>query len=195
EPSKKPVWASLSPDGQTIVFARGFNLYMIDAAGYDKAKKNAGDTSVVETQITTDGEDHFSYARRLNDDDRKALKKDSKDDKNKVGQRVPSIVINWSKDSKKFAVVRRDERKVNDLWVVNHLSNPRPTLESYRYAMPGEPNIAQPQLEIFDVATKGRVKVKAERFKDQGLQIEQARASALGREKERTEPQWVSETS
>src|SRR5439155_2510985 len=92
-------------------------------------------------------------------------------------------------------VVRRDERKMNDLWVVNHLSTPRPTLETYRYAMPGEPNIAQPQIEIFDVATKGRVKVKAERFKDQGLQIEQARPSPLAREKEHTEPRWVSDTS
>src|SRR5439155_17589282 len=68
EPSKKPVWASLSPDGQTIVFARGFNLYMIDAANYAKAKKNPGDASVVETPITTDGEDHFGYDKRLNDD-------------------------------------------------------------------------------------------------------------------------------
>ena len=37
--------------------------------------------------------------------------------------------------------------------------------------MPGEANIAQPQIEIFYVATKGRVKVKADRFTDQALQI------------------------
>src|SRR5207248_6423127 len=178
EPSKKPVWASLAPDDTTIVFARGHNLYMMDTANYEKAKKDPADASSGETQITTDGEDHFGYAKRLNDDDRKALKKDSKDDKNKAGQRVPSIVVNWSKDSKKFAVVRRDERKVGDLWVVNHLSTPRPTLESYRYAMPGEPHVAQPQVEIFDVASKARVKAKAERFKDQGLQIPEARPSA-----------------
>ena len=195
EPSKKPVWASVAPDDSVVVFARGQNLYMMDAANYEKAKKNPGDESVAETQITTDGEEHFGYAKRLNDDDRKALKKDSKDDKNKAGQRVPSIVINWSKDSKKFAVVRRDERKVGDLWVVNHLSNPRPTLETYRYSMPGESNVAQPQIEIFDVAGKGRVKVKAERFKDQGLQIPEARPSAIAREKEHTEPRWVSDTS
>ena len=40
---------------------------------------------------------------------------------------------------------------------------------------------------FFDVAGKGRVKVKAERFKDEALQIEQARGSALAREKEHTE--------
>jgi dipeptidyl aminopeptidase/acylaminoacyl peptidase len=195
EPSKKPVWASLAPDDSAVIFARGHNLYMMDAANYQKAKKNPGDASIIEVAITTDGEDHFGYDKRLSDDDRKALKKDSKDDKNKAGQRVPSIAINWAKDAKKFAVVRRDERKVNDLWVINSLSTPRPTLESYRYAMPGEPNIAQPQIEIFDVAGKGRVKVKAERFKDEALQIEQARGLALAREKEHTEPRWVSDTS
>jgi len=195
EPSKKPVWASLAPDESAVIFARGHNLYMMDAANYQKAKKNPGDASIVEVAITTDGEDHFGYDKRLSDEDRKALKKDSRDDKDKAGQRIPAITINWAKDSKKFSLVRRDERKVNDLWVINSLSTPRPTLESYRYAMPGEPNIAQPQIEIFDVAGKGRVKVKAERFKDEALQIEQARASALAREKEHTEPRWASDTS
>src|SRR5262249_47551266 len=153
------------------------------------------ESSIAETQITTDGEDHFGYDKRLNDDDRKALKKDSKDDKNKMGQRVPSIAIVWSKDSKKFAVVRRDERKVNDLWVINSLSSPRTTLETYRYAMPGEPNIAQPQIEIFDAATHNRVLVKTAQFKDESLQIESSPASARAREKEHTEPTWVAEGS
>ncbi len=195
EPYKKPVWASVSPDEKTIVFARGNNLYMMDAANYEKARKNPADPSIVETAITTDGEEHFSYARRLNDDDKKALKKDSKDDKNKAGQRVPPIVINWSRDSSRFAVVRRDERKVKDLWVIDSLANPRPELQTYRYAMPGEPDIPQPQIEIFTVATKARVTVKADRFKDQSLQIESAPVSAVGREKEKTEPQWVSNTA
>jgi dipeptidyl-peptidase-4 len=195
EPTKKPIWASVSPDDRLVVFARGHNLFMMDAAAYEKARKTPGDASVVETQITTDGEEHFGYERRLNDEDKKALKKDSKDDKNKMGQRVPSISIDWSKDSKKFAVVRRDERKVNDLWVIDSLANPRPALETYRYAMPGETNIAQPVIELFDVATKGRVKVKSDRFKDQSLQIATAPASAIRREKEKTEPQWLGDTS
>jgi len=110
EATKKPVWASVSPDEKIVVFARGQNLFMVDAANYVKARKNPGDTTVVETAITTDGEEHFGYARRLSDEDKRALRKDSKDDKNKAGQRVPSITINWSQDSSHFAVVRRDER-------------------------------------------------------------------------------------
>src|SRR5262249_15411485 len=152
---KKPRWASVSPDDSLVVFARGHNLFMIDPANYEKARLKPGDETVTETQLTTDGEDHFGYDReRLQDEDKKALRKDSAGDKNKMGARTPSIQVFWSRDSKRFAVVRRDERKVADLFVINALSNPRPTLETYRYAMPGETNIAQPQIEIFDVATK-----------------------------------------
>ena len=192
---KKPRWASVSPDDNIVVFARGHNLFMMDAANYAKARLKPGDDSVVETQITTDAEEHFRYDRRLQDEDRKALRKDSKDDKHKMGRRVPAIQLFWSRDSKRFAVVRRDERKVADLFVINALSTPRPTLESYRYAMPGEANVAQPQIEVFDLATKGRVKVKADRFTDQSLQIAAGAATAIGREKEKTEPQWAADGS
>ena len=55
EAAKKPVWASVSPDEKTIVFARGHNLFMMDGANYTKARRSPGDASVVETAITTDG--------------------------------------------------------------------------------------------------------------------------------------------
>src|SRR5205085_842362 len=121
------------------------------------------------------------------------LRKDSKDDKHKLGRRVPSIQIVWSRDSTRFAVVRRDERKVADLFVINALSSPRPTLETYRYAMPGEANVPQPQIEIFDAATKARVAVRADRFKDHALQIATAPISAVAHEKDKTEPQCVAD--
>src|SRR5262245_45896984 len=192
---KKPRWASVSPDDKLVVFARGHNLFVMDAANYAKARVKPGDESVVETQVTTDGEEHFGYDRRLQDEDKRALRKDSRDDKNKMGRRVPPIQIFWSKDSTHFAVTRRDERKVADLFVINALSTPRPTLETYRYAMPGEENIPQPRIEIFDMATKGRVTVKADRFKDQALQIASAQTTAIAREKDKTEPQWVADGS
>src|SRR5262249_31375990 len=85
---KKPRWASASPDDSLVVFARGHNLFMMDAANYAKARVKPGDESVVETQLTTDAEDHFGYDRRLQDEDRRALRKDSRDDKHKMGRRV-----------------------------------------------------------------------------------------------------------
>ncbi len=91
----------------------------------------------------------------------------------------------WSKDSRKFSVVRTDERKVAELWVINSLSNPRPTLESYRYGMPGEANQPQANIEVFDLASKARVKVKDEKFKDQQIAISTAPITNLERERAR----------
>ena len=60
-PARKPTWASMSPDGKWVVFARKMNLYVMDVANYAKALKKADDPSIVETQITKDGEEDFAY--------------------------------------------------------------------------------------------------------------------------------------
>jgi len=195
-PPKKPRWASLSPDEKTVIFARAYNLYMMDAENYALALKKADDPKIKETQITTDGEQHYSYARRLRGDELKEFQKESqKDEKDRKDPRSPAIMIYWAKDSSKFAVFREDERKVADLWVINSLSNPRPTLETYRYPMPGEENIPQLEILIFDLATKNKVKVKSDKFKDQSLAILTARTTALAREKDKVVSQWLSDTS
>jgi dipeptidyl-peptidase-4 len=184
-PAARPRWASsISPDGKTIIFARGHNLFMMDQENYKKAQKKAGDTTVVETQLTTDGEEHYSYARVLLDEELQMLKRDQKDDKNKIGPRTPSIGIQWSKDSKKFSTTRADERKVGDLWVIHTLANPRPILESYRYAMPGEENVPQFDTYVFDVAKKARVTIDAASFKDQTVQVATDRITNKMREQQ-----------
>jgi hypothetical protein len=61
----RPVrWASLSPDGKTILFARNHNLYMMDAENYARALKDPNDKTIVEVQLTTDGEDFYGYSSR-----------------------------------------------------------------------------------------------------------------------------------
>jgi dipeptidyl aminopeptidase/acylaminoacyl peptidase len=189
---KKPDWASVSPDEKTIVFARGFNLYTMDATNYALAQKKADDKNIKETQITTDGEDHYSYSEVLKDDRKKDFQKLEKDRKD---YRVPPIGISWSKNSKKFAVIRNDDRKVADLWVINSLSEPRPTLETYRYDMPGEVNVSQDEMLVFDVASKAKVKVKTDRFKDQNLGIESDRVLSTERENDKVVDKWLSDTS
>jgi dipeptidyl aminopeptidase/acylaminoacyl peptidase len=192
-PDKRPRWASISPDEKTIIFGRGYNLYIMDADSYKLAQKKADDKNIKEVQLTTDGEEYYSYTRRLNDEEKKEFQKDEKDRKD---YRVQAIGIVWSKDSKKIALVREDERKVADLWVINSLANPRPTLETYRYAMPGEENQPQPELLVFDIATKAKVKVKADKFKDQTISISTAPRKALDRERDNPPPaQWLSDTS
>ncbi|HZH00251.1 MAG TPA: hypothetical protein VEY32_04165, partial [Flavisolibacter sp.] len=67
KPKRKPNWASVSPDGQTIVFARRFNLYWMDRSNYDKALQNENDSSIVEHQLTTDGVEHYAYGDAFNE--------------------------------------------------------------------------------------------------------------------------------
>jgi dipeptidyl aminopeptidase/acylaminoacyl peptidase len=176
-------WASASPDNKTVLFARNHNLYMMDADNYAKAQKDANDKSIVETQLTTDGEEYYSYARagggqREMDDQQQQQQQqegeqqqEQREEGDQKNVRVPAAQVVWSRDSSKFSVVRRDSRKVKDLWVINPLANPRPTLETYRYAMPGEENIPQSEIFVFDVKAKSRVKLKADRFKDQTVNI------------------------
>ena len=57
-----PTWASLSPDKQSVIFARGHNLFMMDAKNFEAAVKKADDPAIEETQLTTDGEKFYSYA-------------------------------------------------------------------------------------------------------------------------------------
>ncbi|HEY3135902.1 MAG TPA: DPP IV N-terminal domain-containing protein [Blastocatellia bacterium] len=181
KPPQKPRWASVSPDEKTIVFARGHNLFMMDAENYAKAQAKEDDTTIVETQLTTDGEEEYSFDRRLAEEEKRFYRFS---DKNKT-PRVPAITVHWSKDSKKFAVQRNDQRKVGKLWVINSLANPRPTLETYPYGMPGEGNQPQAEIEVFEPATKGRVKIKTDRFKDQQLAIYNAPITNLERERAR----------
>jgi len=191
-PPKKMLWASVSPDERTVIFARGNDLYMMDGYNYAKAQKKADDKTIKETRLTLNGEEHYGYARGLKDEQKKTYQTQEKDRKD---YRVPAVGIVWSKDSKKFALERNDERKVADLWVINSLSLPRPTLETYRYGMPGEENQPQAELWVFDVATRKAVKIKADKFKDQSLSVESDRVLARDREQDKVVDKWLGDTS
>ena len=54
KPKRNPRWASVSPDGQTIVFVRNNNLYWMDRVNYEKALQN---------KITQVGQRHKDLAR------------------------------------------------------------------------------------------------------------------------------------
>jgi dipeptidyl aminopeptidase/acylaminoacyl peptidase len=190
---RKPMWASVSPDEKTVIFARGQNLYMMDAENYAKALKKAGDTSVVETQLTTDGIERFGYARRILPEQLDELKKEDKGDNNKAGIRSPAVPIHWSKDSRKIALDREDTRKIPDYWVIHSLANPRPTLETYPYDIPGEDLMTVHQLEVLDIATKQTVVVQAKNFPEQELRIADAPLVERDREEQRLEQEGMQE--
>jgi len=186
KPKKKPEWASISPDGETVVFGRHFNLYYIDKENYEKYLKDKKAKDIVEHQLTTDGEEHFSYHRRQRGETNVTKKKNK--DKRK------SVRVIWSRDSKKFTLIRTDNRKVKGLWVINSVAEPRPTLETYKYHMPGESEAPQYEILIFDLDKKSKIKVNADRFKDQSVSIFSARPLAKTRDDENRPSLWLSET-
>lgn len=136
-------WKSYSPDSTYIVFARQHNLYLM----------KANDPDSVEIQLTDDGERWYSYAFAEGDT---------------TNKRIRARAM-WFKDSKKLYVKRTDNRKVGELWVINSLKRPRPELETYKYAMPGEENVGQDELILFDVASRARLNINTSKWKDQAL--------------------------
>jgi dipeptidyl aminopeptidase/acylaminoacyl peptidase len=204
DPETKPGWANVSPDGKTILFARNHNLYMMDDVNYEKAKKDVNNTdkTIVENQLTTDGVEYYSFGGRGGRGGGDQQQEQQQDVTTEQGQgegrgnaRTAASGVQWSKDSKKFSVSRRDSRKVENLWVINTLANPRPTLMTYRYAMPGEANVPQTEVLTLDRDTKARVKVKADAWKDENMNVLSARVTASFQEQnpDRTEQTWFTD--
>jgi hypothetical protein len=61
---------------------------------------------------------------------------------------------------------------VKDLFIIDVLAQPRPELETYRYAMPGEQYVPQSELVIFNVTEKKRINVDLGKWKDQTISVE-----------------------
>ena len=77
----------------------------------------------------------------------------------------------WSPNSKYFVVKKVDNTKVKDLWVINNVSGPRPTLETYKYWMPGEKEAPVDHLYVFDMTTATGKELNVSKFKDQGVAV------------------------
>jgi dipeptidyl-peptidase 4 len=167
KPKHKPQWASVSPDSTTIVFGKRFNLYYMDRENYAKALVNEDDSTIVEHQLTTDGIEYYSYHE---EGVTGAVTENNVEKEKNKNKRKPSYVY-WSPDSKHFALVRSDERKVKELWVINSLSVPRPTLETYKYEMPGENEVPIDELLLFDVNKKTHAELNVGLFKDQTISL------------------------
>jgi dipeptidyl aminopeptidase/acylaminoacyl peptidase len=167
KPKRKPTWASISPDGNTILFGRNYNLFWMDKDNYDKALKNEEDSSIVEHALTKDGIENYSYYS----DGNLSGNGDNNVDKEKNKNKRKSVFAYWSPDSKHFVLERTDNRKVKDLWVINSLSDPRPTLETYKYWMPGEKESPVDHVYLFDVPAQTNKEMVLSLFKDQNISI------------------------
>jgi len=162
KPKRNLRWASISPDGQTILFSKNFNLYWMDRANYNKALVNENDSTIVENKITSDGIENFEYGFSQNE---------TNVDKEKNKNKRKGAFAYWAPDSKHFALVRNDNRAVKDLWVINSIAEPRPTLETYKYQMPGEKESPITYVLLFDNSTKTSKQLDIKQFKDQVISI------------------------
>ncbi|WP_207496785.1 S9 family peptidase [Aridibaculum aurantiacum] len=182
KPKRNPRWASVSPDGQTIVFAKNYNLYWMDKANYEKALQNEDDSTIVENQLTKNGIEYFGFGNIMNETNVDVEKNKKK--------RHPERIL-WSPDSKHFAVLKQDERNVKELWVINSVAEPRPTLETYKYHMPGEKEAPVDYLLLFDVATKTNKELPVKQFKDQSLGLWPAPAKVSSRDDDLRPSIWL----
>jgi len=185
EPNRA-TWANISPDGETVLFGRQYNLYSMSKADYEKWLNNPDDETIEEIQLTTDGVENYAYhggGRGENN-----VTKEKEKDKRK------SVRVYWSHDSKKFAMTRADSREVKDLWVINSVADPRPTLETYKYQMPGEAEAPQEEMFVFVLESKEKTPIKAEAFKDQTLSIFSHRYPINTRDDRNRATMWISES-
>jgi dipeptidyl aminopeptidase/acylaminoacyl peptidase len=77
--------------------------------------------------------------------------------------------VSWSTDSKTFYITRADNREIEDLYLVNSMTEPRPTVRTYRYAMPGDEKVSQAELFAWRVGDREARKLPVSKWKDQRL--------------------------
>lgn len=131
-------YRAFSPDRKQFVFAQKHNLYLAQA---DKEKEAV--------QLTKDGIEDYSFGGTNSDTKARPI-------------------VSWSPDSKAFYVRRVDSRNVKELYLVSSLSSPRPTLEKYKYPMPGEEAVRRAEVYYCLPADKKLVRVEP-KWKDESF--------------------------
>jgi dipeptidyl aminopeptidase/acylaminoacyl peptidase len=120
----------LSPDGKKAAFIRDNNLWVREVA------------SGRETQLTTDGVAEFGYATD-----------------NAGWTHSGNPIVAWSPDSKKIATFQMDQRKVGTMTLVNTVVG-HPAVDTWRYPLAGDAEVATIERVIVDVETKKVVRLK-----------------------------------
>jgi dipeptidyl-peptidase-4 len=187
KPKAKPTWGSVAPDSSAVIFSRNYNLYWMDKANYLKAVKNEEDSTIVEHQLTKDGVKFYSYGEDGDgENNEEVIKNDKKRRK---------IYVLWSPDARYFVLNRQDQRKVKDLWVINNTAAGRPTLETYKYQMPGEKEAPVDEILLFNFAAKSFKKLDINAFKDQSVSLWSAPSLNKDRDNEFRPSIWLGTNS
>lgn len=120
----------LSPDGRRAVFIREWNLWMREVS------------TNRETQLTKNGVKDFGYAT------------------DNAGWRFSDRpVVKWSPDSRKIATFQMDQRGVGEMYLVS-TGVGRPTLQAWKYPLPGDKVVATIQRVVIDVQRRVTIRLK-----------------------------------
>jgi len=185
EEDKQVNWANVSPDKKTVVYAKDLNLYRMSYADYQKAKIDEKDSTIVEVQLTTDGIKDFGYGIPYS-----TLNTDTLCNGKRRG-----VWGMWSPDSRHFVTSIEDNRKVKDLWVINAMATPRPTLETYKYQMPGEKEAPVQHVYIFNMSDNSRKEINTAKYKDQTIDFNNSPIKKKDREKEDVASIWLGDNN
>jgi dipeptidyl-peptidase 4 len=118
-----------SPDGRWVAFRRDHDLWVLD--------RESGE----EVRLTHDGEDRYGYAT------------DSQG-----WTRSDRPILLWSPDSRRIATFRLDERGVEEMHLLR-TAEPRPELESWPYALPGDSIVPMLERVVIDVEARSVVEL------------------------------------
>lgn len=131
----------LSPDRHWVAFVREHNLYVRSV----ETKQ--------ETQLTSDGKQYDDYATSPDMDQQGVTERI---------RGVSPIGVLWSPDSSRLLTYKLDQTKVRDSYLIQSvvpgpIGAGRPVLYTYRYALPGDPDLPMAKFMVFDLAGKTRV--------------------------------------
>lgn len=132
----------VSPDRKWVAFLRDHNIWVRSTSGHE------------EFALTTDGVEHHGYAR--SPDACGHLIRDIR------SGRLTAPQILWSPDSRYLLSHRIDEREVGDYHLIQSVPDDgsvRPTLYSYRYALPGDEHVPLVEHFVFDIAARRKTRL------------------------------------
>ena len=172
-----PAWANVSPDGKFAIYEKDYDLWYMSREDLEKLRIWDKDTSIVEHRLTTGGTPNRCYARH------------SLDEKPDSTKRYMVYAL-WSPDSRHFVMTHRADSILSKMWVINSLSGPRPTLETYRYQMPGE-ETPKTTVELFDFENKTSKTINVEQFKQQRIGLFSKPATHLTRYENPRKAIWM----
>ncbi|MBL4605180.1 MAG: DPP IV N-terminal domain-containing protein, partial [Flavobacteriaceae bacterium] len=156
-------WANIAPDSSIVLYSKNYNLYWMDKENFLKATKDEKASTIVENKWTKDGVENYGFGGGSRGQNNETKEKEK--DKRK------GVYVIWSRNSKKFVFQRTDSRMIKDLWVINSVSKKRPTLETFKYHMPGEQEFYKRDLLIFDVPSKDIMKVKLDTVAQKSISV------------------------